>query len=255
MNITKTLAALLPLVGTLTVACAAPAGVEDAPAAEPETAVSTAALQIEIDRFTEVLLSHDTKALETMMSSELAARGAERNIGLDRVLEKQRAAMISTFDLKEGERPSFVVKEATPEGDAVRVSLELRGEPLKKPFYFVRESGQLKLNIAPPGFSKAAPDGTLFGRSSYQVKNQNIYGNPSATMTCYRSSGAASVTVAPGGRGTISCDDTCGWWSGSTFRMSGAYDGPTRKCDWNSWGDDVYINLLDVGGWHCNDAC
>jgi hypothetical protein len=251
-NITKTLLALtlVPLVGTLSFACAAPAD-------EPETAVSsTAALQIEIDRFTDALLGHDTKTLETMMSSELVARGAERHIGLDRFLEKQRAAMISTFDLKDGERPSFVVKEVTPEGDAVRVSLELRGEPLKKPFYFVRESGELKLNIAPPGFSKAAPDGTLFGRESYQVKNQNIYGNASATMTCYRSSGAAAtVTVAPGARGTVYCDDTCGWWAGSTFRMSGAYDGPTRKCDWNSWGDDVYINLLDVGGWRCNDGC
>jgi hypothetical protein len=252
MKITKTLLALVPLVGTLTVACAAPA---DEPAA-PENAVSTAALQTEIDRFTDVLLRHDTKGLETMMSSELVARGAERHIGLDRFLEKQRAAMVSTFDLKEGERPSFVVKEATSEGDAVRVSLELRGEPLKKPFYFVRESGELKLNIAPPGFSKAAPDGTLFGRESYQVKNQNIYGNASATMTCYRKSGAAgTVTVAAGARGTVTCDDTCGWWAGSTFQMSGSYGGPQRKCDWNSWGDDVYINLLDVGGWRCNDTC
>jgi hypothetical protein len=254
MNIPKLLA-IVPLVGTLTLACAAPADEETAPPAESETAVSTAALQLEVDRFTDVLLRHDTKTLETMISSELVARGVERHISLDRFLEKQRAAMMSTFDLKEGERPSFIVTEAASEGDAVRVSMELRGEALKKPFYFVRENGQLKLNIAPPGFSKAAPDGTLFGREKYYVKNQNIYGNQPATMTCHRSGGGAMVTVAAGARGTVYCDDTCGWWAGSTFQMYGAYDGPTRKCDWNSWGDDVYINLLDVGGWRCNDTC
>lgn len=254
-NTLVALVALVPLAGLVGIGCAAPSDVENASPAEPEAQVSASALQAEIDRFTEVVLAHDTATLETMISSELVHRGDERHISLDRFLEKQRKAMLSTFDLKEGERPAFVVKDVAVEGDAIRVSLELAGEPLKKPFYFVREEGQIKLNIAPPGFSKRAPDGTLFGRESYTVKNQNIRGNQPATMTCYRSSGGAMVTVAAGARGTISCDDTCGWWAGSTFQMYGAYDGPVRRCDWNSWGDDVYINALDVGGWHCNDTC
>lgn len=228
-----------------------------APEIEPDTehtSTSHQAVQVLVDEYVGSLVRHDVATLEKIVSSEIRARSTERRIDLPSFLEKQRAAMMRTFDLAEGEQPVFEVTEVADEGEAVRVTLALRGDELKKPFYFVREDGGLKLNIAPPGFSKSAPDGTLFGRESYAVRNQNLYGNPPVTISCHREDGTAGyVTVAPGERRSVDCDDTCGWWAGSTFWA--AYNGPVRRCDWNFWGDDVYINWLAYGGWDCNDYC
>ncbi len=49
----------------------------------------------------------------------------------------------------------------------------------------------------------------------------------------------------------MTCVDHCGWWSGTGFQVGER----VKYCNWNSWGDNVVINLLDSGGFHCNDGC
>jgi len=199
------------------------------------------------DAFTKAVFAHDVATLSGIVSSEIHARGEQRGIKIESFLERQQKAIVSTFDLKEGEVPAFEVAEAVAEGDATRVTLRFRGEDLKKPFYFVREGGALKLNIAPPGFAKAKPQGALFGRSNYRVDNVNIYGNASTSISC----DGASLLSAPKSTRSMTCVDHCGWWSGTSFQVGER----VKYCDWNSWGNDVVINLLDSGGFHCNDGC
>jgi hypothetical protein len=252
MITSKTLFAIIALsFSTVAVGCASVAPVESA-TESPPVGQSNAELEAQVTVFTKAVFERDPVALSAVVSSEIHARLVERGMDLAAFIEKQRSAIASTFELADGERPAFEVAGVVPEGDAVRVTLRFRGEDLKKPFYFVREAGALKINIAPPGFAKAAPDGALFGRSSYQVHNANIYPNPPRTMKCYNGTTDASVTVASQGTQRVTCTDNCGWWSGTAFRLG---DGRVKKCDWNSWGDDVVINLLDPDGWHCNDSC
>lgn len=237
------------LLSTVAVGCASQTSdlpEESAPPA-PAVAESKSELQQQIDAFTKAVFAHDVPTLSGIVSSEIHARGEQRGMKIEGFLERQKKAIVSTFDLKEGEIPAFEVAEAIPEGDATRVTLRFRGEELKKPFYFVREEGALKLNIAPPGFAKAKPDGALFGKSNYQVHNVNIYGNGSTFISC---DGATLISTAQSTK-KMTCVDHCGWWSGTAFQVGER----VKYCDWNSWGDDVIINLLDSGGFHCNDGC
>jgi hypothetical protein len=215
-----------------------------------------AEVQRQVDTLARSINENDVSGLSDVLSSEVFAR-IDDELDLQAFLAEHRAAIARTFSLGEGERVTFEVVEALPQGDAVRVTLRFRGEDLRKPFYFVRENGTLLMNFGPPGFSKVPPKGVLFGRNSYQVKNVNIVPNPTITMSCYQGSGRpdSTVMVAPGSTKTLGCQDSCGrWWSGSSFRVAGS-EGPTKKCDWNWWGVDVIINLLDAGGFHCNDNC
>ncbi|CAN5909030.1 hypothetical protein BH11MYX4_BH11MYX4_56920 [soil metagenome] len=240
------------LLSTLAVGCASQTSESlEESASPPATAPvgqSTSELQQQVNAFTQAVFARDVQALSGIVSSEVHARAGQRGMDVGAFLERQRAAIMRTFDLKEGEVPQFEVAEALAEGDAVRVTLRLRGEELKKPFYFVRESGALRLNIAPPGFAKATPGGALFGRSNYQVHNVNIPGNANAQISC----DGGNLIIGPRSTKSVSCVDHCGYWSGTGFQMG--YGNP-KYCDWNAWGDDVIINLLDVGGFHCNDGC
>jgi hypothetical protein len=256
LNTSKTTFAFVALlVSTALVGCAAEseesAKTADAPAAAAPIGQSTAELQAQIDGFTKAVVERDAAALSGIVSKEIHARIGERGTDLGGFLEKQRSTLMRTFSLAEGERPAFEIAEVLPEGDAVRVTLRFRGEDLKKPFYFVRENGALRVNIAPPGFAKAAPDGALFGRSNYQIHNVNIRGNAPFTLSCYGLAGG-TVTVAAQSTKKVSCIDNCGFWSGTQFQGP---NGRIKSCDWNSWGDDVIINLLDADGWRCNDGC
>lgn len=247
----STFAIVTALLSTIAVGCAAQSegtAEETAPPLAAPVAQSKSELQQHIDTFTKAVFEHDVTALSDIVSSEIHARGTQRGMTIESFLERQKKAIVSTFELKDGEIPQFEVAEAVADGDATRVTLRFRGEDLKKPFYFVREEGALKLNIAPPGFAKAKPDGALFGKSNYQVHNVNIPGNQNAQISC----DGASLIIAPKATKSMTCVDHCGWWSGTAFQMG---YGNAKYCDWNSWGDDVIINLLDVGGFHCNDGC
>lgn len=245
----STYAIVMALFSAFAVGCAAPSEGPSEETAPTSAAVaeSKSELQLQIDAFTNAVFTHDVTALSGIVSGEIHARGTQRGMTIETFLDRQKKAIVSTFELKEGEIPQFEVAEAIPDGDGTRVTLRFRGEDLKKPFYFVREDGALKLNIAPPGFSRLQPQGALFGRSNYQVHNVNIRGNANTFISC----DGATLSSAPQSTKSMSCVDHCGWWSGTAFQVGER----VKYCDWNSWGDDVIINLLDSGGFHCNDGC
>lgn len=233
---------------------ALPAQRQEPPATAPAASLA-ADVQGRVDALTNAIFAGDAAALSAILSSEALDQSAARGWPLTDFLEKQRTAIGSTFGLGEGERPAFAVADVLAEGDAVRVTLRFRGETLAKPFYFVREQGVLKFNFGPPGFSKQAPAGALLGKSNYTVKNVNHSANQPFAIRCFQGNGVqdATLVVPAGSTRKVRCEDACGWYSGSIFQA--AAGDVTRKCDWNWWGADVIINLLDSGGWRCNDTC
>lgn len=215
------------------------------PVPTDQSAAERAAVQATIDAYVSSVVDRQLEPLSSIVSDEILTHGTKRGIELETFLERQRASLFRTFQLSEDARPRFEVADVVAEGQILRVTLRFRGETLKKPFYLVREAGELKLNIAKPGFSRA-----LRSTSSYQVRNNN-HVSGSATMLCVGN----SIMVQGAHTGTVSCTDTCGWWSGTDFAMAGSDH--SEKCDWNSWGDDVIIDGLYGGfyGWYCNDNC
>jgi hypothetical protein len=255
MNTLKsTFLILLLLVSAIAIGHAAqPADIER-PSQSVRAEPSASELQSRIETYTRSIFDHDVRGFSGVVSSEVLAWVAKRGIDLPTFLEKEHNAIVRTFGLAVQERPIFEVAEALPMGDTVRVNLRFHGEELPKPFYFTRENGALKINIAPPGFSRAAPRGVLFGSHNYTVHNVNIIGNQPFTLQCYQGNNVFKhITVAAQSTNKISCEDACGrWWSGTIFAD---FAGNSKHCDWNWWGDDVRINLLAQGGWECNDPC
>lgn len=228
------------------------------PSAYGPTNARRAEVQLRIDALMLSIAEHDVIAFSQVLSSEVLARTAERGIDLNTLLEKQGRAIARTFNLAEGERPEFEIGQILVEQNALRVTLRFRGKEVEKPFYFVNEDGVLKFNFGPAGFSKTPPQGALFGKSNYTVRNVNIPGNSTFAINCYQGKNLPDATVLVPASSTrkIQCQDACGWWAGSIFGAR-ASDGTFKykKCDWNWWGADVVINLLAPGGWFCNDNC
>jgi hypothetical protein len=238
--------ALIPLM----IGCATDS-VDPAATPEPEPATGDgmsptemSEVRTKIDIYTQALVDRDVNALAGIVSSEIISRSIERHVDLQTFLDRQRDSMFRTFRLTQSDRPAFEVTDAVLEGGNVRVTLRFRGEDLRKSLYLVPENGELKLNIARPGFSKSNRS-----RSNYQVHNTNFSGD-AVVMGCWD----ADVTTTPGQTKSVNCLDTCGSiWSGSIFqRFGGTYQ---RYCDWNSWGDDVIVNWGYYDGWDCNDYC
>jgi hypothetical protein len=216
-----------------------------------------AEVQERVDALTRSIFERDLSTFSELLSNEVHQRSIERGVELHKLLEKQRAAITRTFALAEGETPEFEVAGIAGGCDAMRVTLNFRGETIVKAFYFVREDGILRFNLAPPGFSKTPPNGVLFGKDKYLVKNLRTGGfNAPVSVSCYQGPANApwaSILVPSQTSKTITCEEACGWWSGSAFSSSAGapLQGP-KYCDWNSWGVDVYITAT---GWTCNDYC
>jgi hypothetical protein len=167
-------ALLLP---AFAVACAVqPASSTDSAPAPAAPSVAPSDLQPQVDALARSIATHDVAAFDGLASKELAARVEERGAGSAAFLEKLGASLRVTFALGEGEVPAFEVADAVAEGEAVKVTLRLHGEELKKPFYFVREDGALKLNLAPRASTNRRPR----GRSSARTTTRSTTSTPAA---------------------------------------------------------------------------
>jgi hypothetical protein len=218
-----------------------------------ETEELTAELQVKFNSYGRALLERDVAALEGLLSHEIKNRSTEMGSDLSGFADKMRSSMLKEFasmPSAEAFGEEFRVSEVSKEGDAVRVRVEFQGKLLEKPFFFVFEDGEYKLNVRRAGFSTPLPEGSAGSRDNYLIVDtapysQGVYGN---TMWC----NGGTVYVPQAGSAYVSCNNTCGYWfAGSTFALSLG----ERNCDYNTWGADVYISAGAPGGFYCNDPC
>lgn len=218
-------------------------GTDMPPAEIPETQgqVDTQRIQELVNVYARSLVQRDVTSLRSIVSREILQRGDVVGMDLDGFLEKQRASMLRTFGLDESARPVFKVTNAVVDGTRIAVTLSLNGQELEKPTYFVIENGEMKLNVAEPGFSEK-----FRSESKYTIVNR---GAPGKLMICPNKTKYVDYYQT----GTVYCKDQCGWWSGTPFKQEGS--NLVVYCDWNSWGADVIIDGFGMEGWHCNDVC
>jgi hypothetical protein len=226
--------------------------VADADLAEgsAETRVVDDQIRMEIEgkfnAYAQALIDGDNEFLDSVISSEIRNRLVEKNADIAAFAKKMKASMLKQFsDMSDGTSMgyAFTVTDIHQASGGLRVEVARNGEALSKPFYFVNEGGEYKLNLLRPGFTKPHPDGSGAGSDTYRVKNLNSY-NAEAHCNNWK-------TVPAGGEATLSCANSCGWWSGALFH--GTYQG--ALCDWNSWGVDVYLDGSRLNGLYCNDPC
>jgi hypothetical protein len=207
-----------------------------------------------INLYAETLYGKDPAPLQRLLSSEVLDHMKEAGLDLAGYHAKQRASMLRTFEAelaKNGPSGQFSAAAVDAEGDAVRVTLAMGGQKLEKPFYFVYENGDYKLNVLRPGFSKQAPEEAALATDTYSIWCGRPSENPSCSLACAASKTTNHFYTVPNQHHTnVSCYNTCGFWHGSTFTNN-------LKCDYNTWGTDVYVTQtkgFNVS-YECNDGC
>jgi hypothetical protein len=223
---------------------------DNLPSSDPANEQLVAELQVAFDAYTRGLLERDAQTLDGLLSIEVKKRATQMGSDVGGFADKMRASLLRQFPTiaNESTLPEFKVTSATVEGDTARAQVAFQGEALAKPFFFVSEGGQYKLNIARAGFSNPLPAGTAASVDGYVIESQNGgYGGD--MMYC----NGGNVYVPVSSKRTVSCVSNCGWWTGTWFNRN--LEGPTLNCDYNTWGTDVYINLAYAYGWTCNDYC
>jgi hypothetical protein len=204
-----------------------------------------------VNRYALALYQGDTDTLASILSSEVTGRLATYPGGMPRFIEKQKKSMLTTFPTMaaNGMGKGFQVKSVARQEGSVAVTLLRDGAELTRPFYFVLEGGSYKLNVGRPGFSKALPAGAA-ANDTYVVTNTNCSGPNcgSVIASCYS---GGTVTVPGGTSKSVSCPNTCGFWSGAYFWGTNWVG--TNYCDYNTWGTDVWYQPFM--GMYCNDGC
>ena len=247
-------------------------GVEPAPQTQNGAITDPAALgelNATVGAYLNALLTNDISSLENLVSDEVLLRAAEMDsdiAGFQIKMFDSLAGNLEAWGISEQELLEVVsVTGARTEGSSIAVDLAVDGNPIGKPFYFVTQNGEYKYNVRPAGFTNPLPDGAgAASRNTYRIENYSRIamsftctsgGNVTVPKATYQNSG--SLTWLAYGVKEISCADDCGWWSGSKFTHS---NGTSLKCDYNTFGMDVYGWGAGAGGyqpyyWECNDRC
>lgn len=203
-------------------------------------------LEGKFNAYAQALIDGDKEFLSNVISSEIRDRLAEKGADIEAFAQKMKASMLKQFsDMSDATSMgyAFTVTDIREAGGGLQVEVARNGEALAKPFYFVNEGGEYKLNLLRPGFTKAQPDGSGASSDTYRVESLND------GYSSVRCDGANAVSVAPFASVNITCTNKCGWWSGGRF-----YPGSVL-CDWNTWGVDVYLDNSRQVGLFCNDPC
>ena len=203
-------------------------------------------LEGKFNAYAQALIDGDNEFLSSVISSEIRDRIAEKGADIEAFAKKMKASMLRQFsDMSDATSMgyAFTVTDIREAGGGLRVEVARNGEALAKPFYFVNEGGEYKLNLLRPGFTKPQPDGSGASSDTYRVKNTN---DGLAWVNC---DGATSKTVDMFAEVKITCTNKCGWFHGGHFFPGGSY------CDWNTWGVDVYLDNTRQTGLECADPC
>lgn len=239
--------AIFGVLSMLAIGCSGDAS----PGSEPseEIGVNRAELEVQAEsvlrQYVSSLVNRDEESLAAVVSDEILER-AEKYQGLAAFLEKQRSSLVNQYGDDPDLASNVSVGKAVLEGNVVTADIGVDGVAILKPWYFVvADDGSLKLSVVLPGFTRPLPPGAV-AASNYLVTASGGQVQFSTSVRC--SNPGRSCTISyPGGptQCTVSCNNTCGFWTGTTFDYAG-------KCDWNSWGTDVYTNGSQT--W-CNDRC
>jgi hypothetical protein len=223
-------------------------------APEPEDLAQQ--LEGRLNAYAQALHDGDEAALRGLLSDEVLDKARTLRGGLPRFATRQKAAMLRQFkgmkagDLGEG----FRVVKVEPQGEVVAAHIAYQDREIPRPFYFVREGGELKLNVARPGFSRRL--GPAFSANdNYNVRNDSFV---NAWVSCASDGGRGLnwIDVMHHSTRFVSCRNTCGLFNGSYFNSSTHVFVGSRQCDYNSWGDDVILSDTPDGPRaRCEDEC
>lgn len=212
------------------------------PVSDPEL---QARLEARVNDYANTLRGGNGEALKQLLSSELLeriqARGGGRDFheNLRAFVAKEQGKLIRELGRA---RTALVIQgmDVSAGGMIVEVWLSANGRSLPKPFYFVYENGEYKLNIASPRSADVASLST----SGYTVQNDDYV---TRSFSCSKA-GPWSIAPHPATL-TVGCENSCSsWFDGTRFSTSTG----SSDCDYNSWGVDAYIR---GGNPVCNDRC
>lgn len=250
----------------------------ESPAVQESSVVDPALfaeLEAKINRYAQSLLENDMGYVDALVSSEVKLRARQMSSDVRGFAVKMGKSLRAELEQRGIDANADItgllkVDDVAEEGAALRVEVSIDGVEIGKPFYFVYEDGEYKLNVKRPGFTRPLPAGAEASRDTCLVRSLR------GANTSFKCAGTATFNVPKarrcedvGGCGspdycdnsisppqcyvasvtTPKCDSTCGWWTGSTFTQAST----SKKCDYNTFGTDVYVNSNDT--WNCNDAC
>jgi len=213
-------------------------------------AALTAELEGKFNAYAQALADRNTELLRTLVSSEIQLRIGETGMDMAGFAEKLRGSMLNQFNgtsVAPESGSAFQITSLRVEGEAVRVEVSSNGETLAKPFYFVKEDGDYRLNLVRQGFTRAQPEGSGAATDTYRIKNDNAYPQ---TGRCSGSQGLMPAVTEL----AVRCENKCGFFHGTRFYSPFSND--SIKCDYNTWGvDAIYNDRFGSLGVICNDKC
>ena len=211
-------------------------------ACTPEPEDLAQQLEGEINGYVQALHDGDEAALRAILSQEVMDKARTLRGGLTRFAAREKELMLRQFEgMKRGDiGEGFRVVKVEPQGDVVAAHIAYQDQQVPRPFYFVREGQQLKLNVARPGFSRRL--GPAFSANDNYNINNKSYTNAWVACASDDKHGFNWIDVMHHSKRFISCTHTCGFFTGSYFKSGTHTWVGTQQCDYNSWGDDVILS-------------
>jgi hypothetical protein len=214
-------------------------------------------LEGKLNSYAQAVVDRDVDALKGLMSAEVLGQIDAKGMDMGAFADKMSGSMLRTFDTmtSNSDLGWFSVESVRIEGNAVRIEVSRQGETLKKPFYFVDDQGEYKLNLVSPGFSRPLAEGAAGSWNDYLLTNSHA----SLTAHAYCTTGSHGY-IPPQSNGYLSCTDKCGaFFSGGRFFANQGQTNETHAyCDYNTWGVDAEYKWLNPNTEYavlCADSC
>jgi|GEM_PF-5411268 len=257
---------ILSVVACLSLAVSAGCGEEQAREERTE-ATSDGALRKEltakVNRYAWALLAQDegefSRVTTAYVAGKLQQANASRRVGLSQhsPLGSERAGLLRVIGGAEDFGEGFTVTGLEQvEPDVVAVQLAFKGQPVPKPFFFVREGGEYKANVKPPrdvpgAVTTMANYGLGWGK--YRVDNR-MSESKSISCTPYGNDYSDFKTpfskdMGPNSSFTLSCvDNACPGsplHDGANFHPAGIIG--TFICAYQTFGADFIFSTTNPG--------
>jgi hypothetical protein len=204
-------------------------------------------LDMKLDTYARAVQAGDTSTVQGLLSREMLARIANRGRSarfqdnLEQFVLREQVKVNRELGDLSANPEGFTLTMVQPHmnGRVLAVFASMSGHVLPKPFFFVQEDGEYKLNIIRPKDSYS-----IQRTSTYSIKNDDF---TARSFVC--AGKTTSYNVAATQSLDVTCEDSCSWYfDGTRVTVNGA----SADCDWNNWGYDAYIRSNSP---FCNDPC